>query len=502
MSDARSHALGIFQSAVDSVIPRTMVTRALKCNGNSLLVTGTTYHLDHNVHIVAFGKAAAGMVRATEDILGDHVVDGIASVPIGVAQSLRDNGRSDLLPSETSKTKLLEGATNNLPDEAAQRTASLIADFATALTKDDILIILISGGGSALLPSPIPPVTLADIAQVTKMLSRNGATIQELNIVRKHLEQLKGGGLARLAYPAMVVSLILSDVIGDPLDIIASGPTVPECSTPDMCLALFDKMKLELQVPQSVMAMLSATTTSHVEQQPPDIFTNVNNVLIGSNRIALDAAYKKAEQLGYVPFVVSCELSGDVHQMARMYHKLANYLALSLLKTFHLPNRLPRYELELLDCGIRKDTINELRAAIEFAGNLRKPLCILGGGEATVTVVGSGRGGRNQEMALLVAMQLYRQSIDEPNGIFEKFGVEFLSAGTDGQDGPTDAAGAFADIDDIRTACESGVKPEDYLANNDSYTFFSEARDGKSLVKTGFTGTNVMDVQVLLLHKK
>ena len=299
-----------------------------------------------------------------------------------------------------------------------------------------------------------------------------------------------------------VVSLILSDVIGDSLDIIASGPTVPERSTPDMCLALFEKMKLESQVPQSVMSMLSDTTTSHVEQPPPNVFTNVNNVLIGSNRIALDAAYKKAEQLGYVPFVVSCELAGDVHQMARMFHKLANYITLSLTKNFQQPNVLPRCELELLDCGMHKDTVNQLSAAIEFANNVDQPLCILGGGESTVTVVGSGRGGRNQEMALLVAMHLYRQGKDEPGGILEKFRVEFLSAGTDGQDGPTDAAGAFADIGDICTACNSGIKPEDYLANNDSYTFFSEVRDGKSLVKTGFTGTNVMDVQILLVHKK
>ena len=299
-----------------------------------------------------------------------------------------------------------------------------------------------------------------------------------------------------------MVSLILSDVIGDSLDIIASGPTVPECSTPDMCLALFEKMKLVSQVPQSIMSMLSATTTSPVEQPPPNVFTNVNNVLIGSNRIALDGAYKKAKRLGYVPFVVSCELAGDVRQMARMYHKLVNYIILSLVKTLQQPNVLPRCELELLDCGIHKDTLNKLSTTIEFANNIQKPLCILGGGESTVTVVGSGRGGRNQEMALLVAMQLYRQSIDEPGGILEKFGVEFLSAGTDGQDGPTDAAGAYADVGDICTACNSGIKPEDYLANNDSYTFFSEVRDGKSLVKTGFTGTNVMDVQVLLIHKK
>ena len=297
-----------------------------------------------------------------------------------------------------------------------------------------------------------------------------------------------------------VVSLILSDVIGDSLDMIASGPTVPQCSTADMCLEILDKIKLRSQVPQSVTSMLMAT--SPVEQQPPDIFANVNNVLIGSNRIALDAAYKKAEQLGYVPFIVSCELSGDVHQMALMYHKLANFLALSLQHTFRSPSLLPRHEVELLRCGIPKDTINEMRAAIEFAVNLHKPLCILGGGEATVTVMGSGLGGRNQEMALLVASHLYRQSVVESDNVFEEFGVEFLSAGTDGQDGPTDAAGAYAYAEDIRVACENGIKPEEYLENNDSYTFFNKVMNGKSLIKTGFTGTNVMDVQVLLVDRK
>ena len=280
---------------------------------------------------------------------------------------------------------------------------------------------------------------------------------------------------------------------------IASGPTVQDNSTVTMCLDLLDKMKLRSRMPPSVLSALS--TDAAIEDQA-DVFADVNNVLIGSNRIALDAAFEKAEHLGYFPFVISCELFGDVHQMALLYHKLANFVALSLVQKHRSPNLRPRLEMELLKFGIGKDTVNKLRVAVELSANVRRPLCILGGGEATVTVTGSGLGGRNQQMALLVASHLHRQNLDESCNVLDEIDVQFLSAGTDGQDGPTDAAGAYANTDDIRVAYESGIKPEEYLENNDSHGFFEKVNRGESLIKTGFTGTNVMDVQVLLVHKK
>ena len=280
---------------------------------------------------------------------------------------------------------------------------------------------------------------------------------------------------------------------------IASGPTVRDTSTGNMCLELLDRMKLRSRMPPSV---LSAFSTNPAIDDQADVFADVNNMLIGSNRIALDAAYEKAEHLGYLPFVISCELSGDVHQMALLYHKLANFVALSLEQKHRSLDLRPSLEVELLKFGISKDTMNKLRAAVELSANVQRPLCILGGGEATVTVTGSGLGGRNQQMALLVASHLHRQIVDESCDILDESDIQFLSAGTDGQDGPTDATGAYANVDDIRVAYLNGIKPEEYLENNDSHGFFEKVNGGESLIKTGFTGTNVMDIQVLLIDKK
>jgi glycerate 2-kinase len=313
------------------------------------------------------------------------------------------------------------------------------------------VVFLISGGGSALLTCPYEGLSLAEKQVVTELLLKAGANIQELNTVRKHISAVKGGRLAEIAYPAKMVSLILSDVIGNPLDVIASGPTSPDTSTYDDAMKVIQKYGLAARVPGNVINILISGAQGHIPETPKKgapVFSGMNNIIIGSNAIAVEAAKKAAERSGYKTTVISTELSGEASQVAK-------YLARAALS--------------------RKKTLHK-----------GEKVCLLAGGETTVTVKGDGKGGRNTELALAFGIEIQ----GEP-------GITFLSAGTDGTDGPTDAAGAIVTSQMFSEAVKHGLDPQDYLTRNDSYTFFNTI---KCLVITGPTGTNVMDIQLILLE--
>ena len=389
--------------------------------------------------LIGFGKAASLMSKAIEDNLGDLLAGGIIVTKYG--HSVERDGNSKVITYE---------AGHPLPDENGIKAAKAIVGLLKETDTNTLVICLISGGGSALLAAPYGDITLADKQEVTSMLLKAGADIYELNTVRKHISAVKGGRLAEAAQPAAIISLILSDVMGDRLDVIASGPTEPDKTTYNDAHNVLQKYKLEDRLPASVAEIIGKGIRGLVPETPKDgdpVFQRVKNIIIGNNKIARDAASQAAELLGYRTTVLPAELSGEASIVAR---ELA-------------------------------------RKAIDFKKALAPgdKACIIAGGETTVTVRGNGKGGRNMELALVFGMEI--------KGLP---GITFLSAGTDGTDGPTDAAGAFADGQTVAKAAGAGLDPVEYLKNNDSYAFFSRTGD---LLITGPTGTNVMDIQIILI---
>jgi hydroxypyruvate reductase len=415
----KRHTLAIFQAALAAADPEASTTKALQ----SLKLNLTHFN---RIYLVAIGKAAIGMAAAVEKLTGPHLTAGIALTKYGhTNQKLR-------------VTQILEAA-HPVPDTAGVKASEEIEQLLRTLNGRDLLITAISGGSSALLSAPAPGLTLADKQLTTDLLLKCGADIIELNIVRKHLSRLKGGQLAALAYPATVIGLLLSDVIGDPIDVIGSGPTAPDNSTVEDARNVLAKYNLTQLVPISVLQRLESSSEETPKSSNP-IFKNVRNIITASNHQALAAAASKARTLGYRPLILSSSIQGEAKEVARVHAAI-------------------------------------LRDAPPHS-------CILSGGETTVTVRGKGRGGRNQEFALALAIDI----AGVPN-------VAALCAGTDGTDGPTDAAGAFVTGETITNLSEA----RRYLAENNSYEFFSPL---KALVKTGPTGTNVMDINILLTAQK
>ncbi len=385
------------------------------------------------VFLVAAGKAAVPMARAIEEIVGARLAQEIVVTKHGHAGPLRDSVAIE--------------AGHPIPDETGEKVAKEIRNLLFGkLTARDLLLLAISGGASAILPAPAYPVTLKAKQETTDLLLRAGANIHELNAVRKHLSFLKGGHLAKLAFPAAVVSLLLSDVIGDPVDVIGSGPTAPDESTFGHAIAVLERYDLLERVPRTVRSYLEDGAAGRIEETPKPgdpAFHNVRNVVVGSNRLALEAARSEALRLGYDARILSSTVEGEAR-----------------------------------DVGVEDARL------VREAAQDGKRLCLLAGGETTVTVHGAGKGGRNLELALAAAIEM--------SGVES---VAVLSAGTDGTDGPTDAAGALATGSTVARAEELGMDAREYLARNDSYPFFDVLGD---LVRTGPTGTNVMDIQVLL----
>ncbi|XP_062488709.1 glycerate kinase isoform X3 [Pezoporus occidentalis] len=498
----REHALTLFCSAVGTVRPAPMLKRALKLQQDGcpqLLVKGRAFPVKRNLYLVGFGKAVLGMAAAAEEILGDHLVRGIINVPLGIQESLQRAGMQEMLLKPHSKIQVIEGAKNNLPDAEALKGALAIQELAEGLAADDLLLVLISGGGSALLPAPIPPILLKEKEKLTKMLASRGAAIQELNIVRKTLSLLKGGGLARLSYPAQVVSLILSDVIGDPLDIIASGPTAASSHTVQDCLQILTKYNVLHSLPRSVEAVLSSSPT---KPAAPEDFSHVCNFIIGSNRLALDEAKRQAEGLGYTTLVLSAAVCGDVGRVATLYCQLIRLLCLRFAGLGEGPqsDEVRRDLLQLVaELQIPGLNLAEFLQALRGLGS-KTPVCILAGGETTVQLQGTGKGGRNQELVLRVGLGLHKARAVEARSSPGSCEIFFLSGGTDGQDGPTEAAGAFCSPELVTEALQEGLDVEAFLSSNDSYAFFSQFQGGHHLLVTGLTGTNVMDIQAILIR--
>ncbi len=430
-------ALDIFQAALDAVDPYDAVHNHIS-RVESLFRKGDFTRLI----AVSIGKAAFPMMHAAVDDLGDRIEKGIVLTKYGHAEK-------GVLPA--SITCLEAG--HPVPDENGLSAARRILDLLETTDERTLVFCLLSGGASALLVTPSENISLVEKQQVTQQLLKAGADIFELNTVRKHLSRVKGGRLAEKAYPARMVSLILSDVIGDPLDVIASGPTAPDASTYEEALAVIRKYGLEDRVPKTVMQVLQNGLNRIIPETPKQdhpAFTRVENVVIGSNRKATEAAQKRAQSLGYEAVILGCEFQGEAADVGR-----------SLVRKAFAASR-------------------------EQAGRPGKKICLIAGGETTVKVTGSGLGGRNTEMALVVAKELAGVK-----------GITFLSAGTDGTDGPTDAAGAVVDGETIAKARAAGLDPDSYLSNNDSYNFFKPIG---GLVITGPTGTNVMDVHILLIE--
>ncbi|KAF2879432.1 hypothetical protein ILUMI_26741 [Ignelater luminosus] len=489
MSDKHlEHLKSIFLKSVTAVQPEDLIKNSVTIENSNLIVNNDIYKVNKPCYVVGFGKAVFGMAITLESILGANLQEGIVTVPAGIFEKI-------LQRPEYSKIRFVEGAVNNLPDENAESGAKQIKDLVEKLQEDDLLIVLISGGGSALLPLPKHPATLSEKLNVIKGLAAGGADIQELNCVRKRLSVLKGGGLAKLAYPANVISLILSDIIGDPLDYIASGPTTPNFDSSNAAVKIIEKYSLYDKLPHSIRLLLESENQSNDDGSDRTIlngqFAHVRNYIIGNNDIAARAALKQATALGYQSFVLSTSVSGEVDRISKIYAELARQVA-SLINS----NKTDRENLKLFlktfhaDLNISESTINEI-INLDFNSSA-VGVCLIFAGEPTVVVKGNGRGGRNQQLALGFSIEINKFDIKSAN-------ISFLSCGTDGIDGPTDAAGAVGSSNLVNNALEENINPTQFLSNNDSYSFYSVFNSGHNLIRTGHTGTNVMDIHLLIV---
>ena len=423
----RRHAGAIFQSALAAADPGRAVEQRLR---------GRDYSRFRNIYVLGAGKAGAAMAKAAERALGARITAGLINVKDGHVAKL--------------KRIELNECGHPVPDARGVSGAERIAALAEQAGRGDLVICLISGGASALLPLPAAPITLEEKQSVTRLLLASGANIHEINTVRKHISRIKGGQLARLAAPAAVESLLLSDVIGDDLDVIGSGPTAPDASTFQRSVEILRKYEILDRVPSSVKTRLEDGCAGKIPETPkPDdaIFKHVKNQVVGSSRLALEAAAARSRELGYRTLILASGVEGETREIARMHAAIARQIVLA-------------------------------------SQPVRPPACIITGGETTVTLKGDGLGGRNQEFVLAAAIDI--------SGLPD---VVVFSAGTDGSDGPTDAAGAIADGATLGRNADAPA----YLARNDSYHYFESLGD---LVKTGPTNTNVMDVRLLLIGKR
>lgn len=434
----KRNALAIFKAALKAADPVEAVLRHVRIKDGVLVAGDQRYRLSRfrHIYVIGAGKASAAMAKAVERILGGRITGGLVNVKYGHTARLR-------------RIHLNECG-HPVPDANGVTGAGQIAEIAARAGADDLIICLISGGGSALLPAPAPPISLAEKQATTKLLLACGASIHEVNAVRKHISALKGGQLARLAEPATVVALLLSDVIGDDPDVIGSGPAAPDASTFGDAQNILQRYGIWAETPQTVRDRIEQGLRGEIADTPKPgdkAFRRTQNLVVGSNRLAVDAAAAKARELGFRTMVLSTFMEGEAREVARVHAAIAKEIAAS-------------------------------------GRPLKTPACIISGGETTVTLRGRGLGGRNQELALAAAIDIAGLS-----------GTVIMSAGTDGTDGPTDAAGAIADEGTLARARSLGLDAKQFLANNDSYHFF-EPIDG--LVKTGPTNTNVMDITIVL----
>ncbi|MEK7880135.1 MAG: glycerate kinase [candidate division NC10 bacterium] len=435
----RDVALAIFGAGLQAGHAGSLLERSVRLEGSRLDIGPAAFDLARirRLLVLGAGKASGAMAQVLEEILDDRIAQGLVVV-------------NDGHTARTRRIRLVE-AGHPFPDARGLRAARELMELARDAREDDLAVMLISGGGSALTPAPVPPITLAEKQALTRLLLEAGATINELNAVRKHCSQIKGGQLAKAAAPAPVLSLILSDVIGDQLDVIASGPTAPDETTYAEALAVLDRFGLTGRVPASVQIHLERGARGEIPETPratDPIFRRVTNHVIGNNRVVVEAAEAKARQLGFNIHLLTRSLHGEARETARQFTDLARQIR-------------------------------------SVGRPVPPPACVIAGGETTVTVRGRGKGGRCQEFCLAGAL-----------GLEGMENVLILAAGSDGSDGPTDAAGAVADGQTVRRGREMGLDPLASLEENDSYHFFSTLGE---LVTTGPTNTNLQDLYLLLV---
>ncbi|MCX5816469.1 MAG: glycerate kinase [Proteobacteria bacterium] len=449
---SRKTAIDIFNAAVQAVDPYKLV----KGYAESILAA---YHKEHcnKLYLVSFGKAAFAMTKAlAESSIRDIITKGIVITKYGHAQGAL-----------TGNIEIFE-AGHPVPDAKGLAATKHVIDMLKNGDSQTLVLCLISGGGSALLVAPCNNITLDEKQRVTELLLKAGANINELNTVRKHISAIKGGRLAEIAYPSKVISLILSDVIGDSLDAIASGPTSPDETTYQDAIHVIEKYGLRDNIPDHILHISIKGSEGNVMETPKSehpVFERVENIIIGSNKIATGAAAKKAIESGFETTILTSELQGEAREVAK-------WLALKAI------------EIRGQGSGVIKAGFEGSRGQ-GVGGSGDKKICLISGGETTVTVQGNGIGGRNMELALVFALE-----------IADTDGMTLLSAGTDGTDGPTDAAGAIVNGQTIKKAKAKGLDPLVYLEHNDSYIFFKNTGE---LFVTGSTGTNVMDIQIIIL---
>lgn len=435
----RDDAYLILSEAINAVDPQACIYHNVRKEDQRLIIQNRTYNISDYGHVyaIAFGKASISMSMAIESIMGTSLSGGIAITKQGAAESL-----SIMDVFETG---------HPTPDAGSINAGRMIYEFLDKTGPEDLIIFLISGGGSSLVTYPRKGISVTDITKITVSLMRAGATINELNTVRKHLCLIKGGGLAKIVYPSESVSLILSDVVGDPLDVIASGPTVPDTST----FADFSEIvrRYNIVLSPAVEGLLEDGLEGVIEETPKfgdKVFEKASTYLIGTNALALAEAKNRAGKLGYNTMLLTSSVVGEAKEIARVFAAIAR------------EERLREEPLPL-------------------------PACILAGGETTVTIRGKGIGGRCQEMALAFGIEV--------SGLEN---VLLLAAGTDGNDGPTESAGAFGDGYTVQRGLDLQLDPYGELSDNNSYMYFKNTGD---LIVTGPTGTNVMDIYIILVDR-
>jgi glycerate 2-kinase len=437
----------LLQAALNAADPSAAVRRSLRVDSSHLIIKNSTsppflddsYDLQRvrRLIILGAGKAAPAMAAAVVSALGPRITDGLVVTKAGYSRRLNRIG--------------ILTAGHPVPDRAGINAARRMTGLITGLGKNDLVLFLLSGGASALLPFPVDGVTLRDKQRVTDLLLRSGATIGELNAVRKHLSGMKGGQLAARCRPARVASLILSDVLGNPLDAIGSGPTAPDPTTFSDAVGVLKRYDLWSRIPPSVKSHLTAGqkgTRSETPKPGDPLFHRVRNIIIGDNRAAVEAVSRKARALGFRSLILTTKLQGEARDAAQLFGALA-------------------------------------RAVRETGRPVPRPACLVAGGELTVTVRGGGKGGRCQELALAAVKEIAGQT-----------GTILAAFGTDGTDGPTDAAGAVVDHMTLRRAVRNGFEPDRFLDRSDSYRFF---RKVGGLIRTGPTGTNVNDIYFVMV---
>lgn len=437
--DLRESAQTILKTALKAVDPYNLVFEQIKRIKDKLIFK-SGFELDlskyKNVYLLGIGKGVAPMARAVSKILGENFTSGDIIVKY-------EHG-------EPVEKITVHEAGHPIPDENTLKASSTVLKKIKNLNDTDLVLVLITGGGSALFEKLPDSVSLTDLQILNELLLSCGATIHEINCVRKHISYIKGGQLAQVIYPAKVVTLALSDVVGDDLSVIASGPTTPDESTFKEAMSIIKKYQISHKIPQSIVHVLNDGIVGQTAETPKSndaIFNSVTNMVIGSNIVSLKAAEEKAKKLGFNTLILTSMIQGEVKELSIVIEALIK-------------------EIQQSDIPVKK------------------PACLLIGGEPTIKLTGKGKGGRNQELAL----QVLDKNIKKP--------YLFLSCGTDGTDGPTDAAGAIVTNGTIQEAELLDLNYKEYLANNDAYNFFSPLRE---LIKIGPTRTNVMDIMIALV---